>query len=127
MGKKEEETKPPEEEAEEDLGEEPPKVELDEEDEKINFIKPTVKDLTDQALNSTFGFFSIPEKSEGFDEIKFEWQNAAKSTAYLKTWRQQKKITSTIHDLVPGEWFKTKLAKFKLSMEEYQNSQKAYK
>merc|ERR1712151_1367699 len=129
--KKEEETKEEEkkeeEETFEDLGEEPPKVELDDEDKKKHFVAAATKDIHDKQLAKHFGFFTLPAKSEGFDDIKFEWENAAKSEAYLKTWRQGKKITAIIEDLEPGATFKTKLSEFQKAMEDYQAKQKAFK
>merc|ERR1711879_522837 len=95
---KKEEPKKEEEETFEDLGEEPPKVELDDEDKKKNFIDSATKDISDKQLAKHFGNFTLPAKSEGFDDIKFEWENAAKSEAYLKTWRQGKKITAIIEE-----------------------------
>merc|ERR1711920_546979 len=89
---KEEPKKEEDEEEDDDMGDEPPKVELTEEDKKTFFSPTQTKDLLDQVLAESFGNFSIPDKSEGFDEIKFEWQNEAKSGEYVNTWRKQKKI-----------------------------------
>jgi len=83
------------------------------------------KDLLDQVLAESFGDFSIPEKSEGFDEIKFEWQNEAKSGDYLNTWRKQKKISSRMDHLQVGEWFKTTSVAFQKQIDEWQAKQKA--
>ncbi|CAE7939977.1 EMB2654, partial [Symbiodinium necroappetens] len=70
--KKEDEPAPEE---EEDLGDEPPKVELTEEEENLSFLpKGAVPDLTPSVLSKAFANFTIPEKDEGFDEIKFIWQ-----------------------------------------------------
>merc|ERR1712190_13731 len=124
---KEEKKEEAKEEDEEDLGTEPPKVELTDEERKTNFLKPKIKDLYDKALSSSFGQFSIPEKSEGFEDITFEWQNAQKSKAYLDTWRLEKKISSKIDGLQPGEWFKTTLAEFQKTVSEYQAKQSDFK
>jgi len=130
-GKKDDEVKkedPQEEEMEDDgLGAEPPKVELDDEEKKTNFVTPKRKDLLDSVLNSSFRHFSIPDKSEGFDEIKFEWQPEGKSRSYLDTWRKQRKLTTRIDDIQAGEWFKTTLAEFQKTTEDYQAKQKEYK
>merc|ERR1712187_492524 len=124
---KKEEAPAPMEEVEEDLGDEPPKVELDDEDKKQHFLIPVIKDITDDVLSASFGDFSIPEKSEGFDDVKFEWANASKSQDYVGTWRKQKKITSKIETLEGGEWFTKKSAEFKAAVQEFENKQKAFK
>merc|ERR1712176_287650 len=108
-------------------GTEPPKVELTEEDKKINFRAPKTKDLADNVLTKWFGQFSMPEKSEGFDEIQYEWQNEKVSTEYLQKWRREKKLNTTVNDLQPGEWFKTTLTEFQKTTDEYKAKQKAFK
>merc|ERR1712139_240180 len=63
---------------------EPPKVELSEEEKKLNFLPHSVPDLTPTVMNQFMRKFSLPEKDEGFDNIKFEWQAASESAEYLK-------------------------------------------
>ncbi|CAE7405945.1 Hnrnpu [Symbiodinium pilosum] len=100
--KKEEEPAPEE---EEDLGDEPPKaerVELTEEEEKMSFLpKGAVPDLTASVLGKAFANFTIPEKDEGFDEIKFIWQGAGES-AFLAG------RAAMWSDLQPSQDFKDK-------------------
>merc|ERR1712187_28541 len=111
---------------EETMESEPPKAELTAEDKKQKFVVPTgQKDLTDAVMNQTFGFFAIPDKDEGFDEIKYEWDDEGKSKAYLKKWITNRKICGRIEDLVPGDGFNTELAAFNKSVDEYQAKQKA--
>merc|ERR1712190_445485 len=71
---KKDEEKKDEEESDDDMGAEPPKVELTDEEKKPNFYPTKVKDLTEVVLQSSYGNFTIPQKAEGFDEIKFAWQ-----------------------------------------------------
>jgi len=87
---------------------EPPKVTLDDE-EKAKWFKPTnLNDLSPTALNASFEKFSLPEKSEGFDEVKFVWQDAAKSAQKLASWKEEKKLTARIEDLQLGDWYNEK-------------------
>mmetsp|Transcript_42421 Transcript_42421/g.101451 ORF Transcript_42421/g.101451 Transcript_42421/m.101451 type:complete len:919 (-) Transcript_42421:116-2872(-) len=124
----EEKKEEPLEEADGDKLDEPmPQVELTEEEKKLIFRPPTVSDLTSNDLNSAFGKFCIPEASEGFDEIRYEWQDEATSKAYLKKWVLERKLTSRIEDLQPGEGFRSKLAEFQRSLQDWQNLQKDYK
>uniref|UniRef100_A0A7S4QTC1 Uncharacterized protein n=1 Tax=Alexandrium monilatum TaxID=311494 RepID=A0A7S4QTC1_9DINO len=104
-----------------------PQAELTEEEKKLNFKPCTVNDITAPLLNSTFHLFCMPEKEEGFDEVRYVWQNEAKSKEYLKKWVSEKKVTSRIEDLTPSEAFQTRLAEFKKTMQEMQAKQKEFK
>jgi len=123
-----EEEKDEEEEAEEEEEEEePPKVELTEEEEKDWFPSKPVKDLTDLDLNQSFGKFTIPEKSEGFDDICFLWQTGPKSKEYLKKWVLEKKLSSRIEDLEPSQWFHDQFGKWQKLVKEWQQKQTDFK
>jgi len=56
-------------------------------------------------LNSCFGNFSVPSKSEGFNEVIFEWRNEKESSTYLKNWILERKRTSRVDDLKVSQWF----------------------
>jgi len=123
--KKEDEPAPEE---EEDLGDEPPKVELTEEEEKMSFLpKGAVPDLTPSVLSKAFANFTIPEKDEGFDEIKFIWQEEEQSKEYLRKWVLETKLTTRIEDLQPSQDFKDKYAAWQKSYSELQGKQKAWR
>lgn len=124
----EEEKKDVEMEEEEDEETEPPKVELTDEEKKMWF-RPSAGsgDLTSTVLNQCFGSFSIPEKSEGFDELRFEWQAASQSKEYLRKWVLEKKRNTRIDDLQPGEWFQEKIKEWQKLFAEWQTKQKAFK
>lgn len=111
----------------EDLGTEPPKVELDADERKIFFAKKPRPDLEDRIITQSFAKFSVPEKSEGFDEVKFEWQDAKKATAYLRQWVLDKKKSTRVEDLVPGKDFVAKLAEFNKTFQEFKTKQTAFK
>merc|ERR1711948_246994 len=68
----------PEEVEEEEKEEEPPKVELDAEEKATKFLKRR-PDITFFDRDSHFDKFSVPEKAEGFDELRFSWADAKKS------------------------------------------------
>merc|ERR1712032_1313169 len=98
----------------EEEDERPPEVELTEE-EKHNVFKKSpsgTPDLAEAVVNKCFSKFSVPQKDEGFDELKYDWQNAADSTEYLKKWVSERKRAAKIEDLQPGEWFKEKLGEW---------------
>eukprot|EP00448_Togula_jolla_P040740 CAMPEP_0170645310 /NCGR_PEP_ID=MMETSP0224-20130122/43002_1 /TAXON_ID=285029 /ORGANISM="Togula jolla, Strain CCCM 725" /LENGTH=915 /DNA_ID=CAMNT_0010976499 /DNA_START=64 /DNA_END=2812 /DNA_ORIENTATION=- len=113
------------EEKDDDADAEPPAVELTAEEKKQWFRPPAVPDLAPQVLNKVFGHFTIPSTEEGFDDIRYEWQDAKTSKSYLTKWVSERKRTSKVEDIQPGEWFKTQLAEFLKKTEEWKAKQKA--
>eukprot|EP00435_Cladocopium_sp_Y103_P057039 s40_g19.t1 len=112
---------------EEDLGDEPPQVELTEEEEKQNFIKGSIPDVSPAVLAKAFASFTVPEKSEGFDEVNYEWQGAPESKEYLRKWVLETKLTTRIEDLQPSNDFKEKYSAWQKAFTELQTKQKAWK
>lgn len=84
--------------------EDPPKVELDDDEKKAWFYKG-IPDLTPYMLNTTFAKFTLPEKEEGFHDIRYSWSAAEKAAEYLKAYKLEKKITMRMEDLTPSDWF----------------------
>jgi len=127
--KEEEEEKKDVEMEEEEEETEPPKVELTEEEKQMWFRRSagSCVDLTSTVLNQSFGSFSIPEKSEGFDELRYEWQNGDESKDYLRKWVLDKKRTSRMEELQPGQWFQDKVKEWQKLFAEWQAKQKVYK
>ncbi|CAK0905733.1 unnamed protein product [Prorocentrum cordatum] len=83
----------------------PPPAELTDEERKQFFRKPKQSDILAATLSSAFTTFTLPEKEEGFDDVKYEWYSKTKSAAYLKNWVLNLKLTLRVEDLQPGEWF----------------------
>jgi len=77
-----------------------------------------------ELMNTAFSLFTTPDKSEGFDDIRYEWDSAADSKEYLKVWVTNKKLSTRVEDLKPGEFFVTKNAEFNKSMHGWQDSLK---
>eukprot|EP00449_Zooxanthella_nutricula_P026642 CAMPEP_0198529256 /NCGR_PEP_ID=MMETSP1462-20131121/25646_1 /TAXON_ID=1333877 /ORGANISM="Brandtodinium nutriculum, Strain RCC3387" /LENGTH=808 /DNA_ID=CAMNT_0044259097 /DNA_START=1 /DNA_END=2423 /DNA_ORIENTATION=+ len=123
----EEEEEKEEEEAEEQMDEDPPKVTLTAEEKKLVFRKIAVPDLTSYALSTSFTKFTIPDKDEGFDEVRCDWAPAAKCKEYLKQWVQDKKTTTRIEDLQPGEWFTCRWKEWQKCLSAWHAKQNAYK
>merc|ERR1712187_844181 len=119
MDKKEEE------EEEEEWEKEPPVVELTDEEKAKPFRPKATPDLTNSVMNLSFSKFSIPQKSEGFDEISFEWDTESKAQDYLIDWKKEQKLTCRIEDLVPGEWFKKTSAEWSKVLKGWQAKQKS--
>merc|ERR1712151_76946 len=97
----------PQEEEEEDIPEEDepaPTVELTEAEKKEGLKKSSgISDLTPNVLGSFFAKFSVPQKEEGFDDMRYEWSNAQDSNEYLRKWTSARKRTARIEELQPGQ------------------------
>eukprot|EP00931_Biecheleriopsis_adriatica_P023799 TRINITY_DN1495_c0_g1_i1.p1 TRINITY_DN1495_c0_g1~~TRINITY_DN1495_c0_g1_i1.p1 ORF type:complete len:912 (-),score=269.55 TRINITY_DN1495_c0_g1_i1:83-2509(-) len=117
--KKEEEEEEPAPMDEEPEEESPPKVELTDEEKENWSKKPpgSTPDLTQQALSTAFANFSLPELSEGFDEVDFAWQPKAKAEQYMKSWIKERKVTIRIDDLQPSDWFKGRWQKWQKDLQ----------
>merc|ERR1711870_46514 len=106
---KEEEPKEPERSDEEILAEVAKNaaagIELTAQEKSCFFNKALTPDMDEKELGRIFGTFTLPDKSEGFDEVKFVWQNQAKSTEYLKAWIKERKLNQRVEDVQPGSWF----------------------
>merc|ERR1712194_341384 len=114
---KAEESEESEAEVEEEVKDEPaPKVTLDA-DEKKNFRVKGIHDLTARSMSSSFTKFTIPEKEEGFDEIQCEWtKTSTKCQEFMKNWVLDKKATTRIEELVPGQWFHQRVGDMKAAV-----------
>mmetsp|Transcript_121530 Transcript_121530/g.343817 ORF Transcript_121530/g.343817 Transcript_121530/m.343817 type:complete len:817 (-) Transcript_121530:120-2570(-) len=126
-GKKEEEEKEKEDEEEESEDGEPEAAELTPEEEEILHAKSPNPDLTQQVLDKAFVHFSIPDKAEGFDEVRFEWQKEKVSKEYLHKFVVDRKRSAKIEGLQPSEWFKEQQADWTKKFKEWQGKQTAAK
>jgi len=120
------EEEPPEE--DDGLGDEPPKVELTDEEMKVAF-RPKIGngDLTPQVLTKSFAGFTIPEKSEGFNEVKYLWDSEQTAKDYLRKWVLTTKQNTRIEDLTPSKYFTDKHAALTKQVLEWQAKQKIFK
>merc|ERR1712151_1476433 len=122
----EEEEKKEEEPEEEDP--EPPKVELTPEEKKMWHQKSVIPDLAPIAMSSAFPQFSLPEKDEGFEEIRYEWEKQGKKCQeYVKNWVLERKLTTRVENLTPGEWFQTKWKAWNTLIGQWRTKQTEFK
>ncbi|CAJ1350593.1 unnamed protein product [Effrenium voratum] len=123
---KEEEVK--QEEDDDGMGEEPPKVELTEEELNVEFRpKAAGSDIAPGALSKSIANFTVPEESEGFDAVEFVWEGEAESKEYLKKWIMEAKQTMRIEDLQPSKYFADKVAQWQKLFQDWQAKQKTFK
>eukprot|EP00444_Apocalathium_aciculiferum_P037633 CAMPEP_0183486654 /NCGR_PEP_ID=MMETSP0370-20130417/180044_1 /TAXON_ID=268820 /ORGANISM="Peridinium aciculiferum, Strain PAER-2" /LENGTH=868 /DNA_ID=CAMNT_0025679973 /DNA_START=77 /DNA_END=2680 /DNA_ORIENTATION=+ len=120
------EAEPMEVEEEEEEETEPPAVTLTDEEKKVNFAPKAIPDMTAAVMNKSFASFSVPEKAEGFDEVRYEWQKASECKAYLSKWMLEKKKTTRIEELKPGQWFNDTLKSFTEKFTAWQAKGKAW-
>jgi len=111
----------------EDVVTDPPVVELDDEEKSINFSTKALHDLTPKVMNTSFAKFTIPDMDDGFDDIKFEWQKESTAKEYLQKYILDKKLTTRLDDIRPGQAFKAKVAEFTKLSKEWQDKLKAFK
>merc|ERR1712241_508506 len=104
-----------------------PVAELSEEEKKLPFRKNAVTDLTMWVLSNSFPKFSIPEASEGFDEIRYEWEEESQSKEYLRRYILSKKVHCRIEDLQPSDWFRAKWSEWQKVLQEWHNKQSEFK
>jgi len=134
----EEEEKEPEPEVEDEEPEEPdepepadekpPKVAaLTSEEKAVKFFKHAVPDLAQYAMNTSYMKFSLPDGSEGFDAVKYSWNKEREAATYLKEWIAEKKSTTRIEDIKPGDTFKKKLTSWQSSLATWKSKQSEYK
>eukprot|EP00420_Gonyaulax_spinifera_P032184 CAMPEP_0197879366 /NCGR_PEP_ID=MMETSP1439-20131203/7480_1 /TAXON_ID=66791 /ORGANISM="Gonyaulax spinifera, Strain CCMP409" /LENGTH=776 /DNA_ID=CAMNT_0043498863 /DNA_START=1 /DNA_END=2327 /DNA_ORIENTATION=- len=111
----------------EDPEEEPPVAELTAEEKKVPFFKGPVPDLTPFSLSTALGKLSLPEKSEGFDDVRYEWSKAQKAQEHLKEWVSDKKLNTRIEDITPSDWFSGKLAQWQRVLQSWHSKHAEYK
>merc|ERR1719253_1081075 len=83
------------------------------------FRKHKTADIAPTLLSTAFTTFTIPEKEEGFADVKYEWFPKAKSAEHLKAWVQNMKLTTRIEDLQPGEWFTKQWAAWQQQLQQW--------
>jgi len=84
------------------------KCELSPDEKQRFFRKLATPDIAAKELSAVFTQFALPEKDEGFDEVRFAWQSNAKCELYLQEWILEKKLMTRVEDLQPSPWFKEK-------------------
>jgi len=70
-------------------------------------------------MSASFAKFSLPDKSEGFDLVRYEWSKDAKALEYLKQWKLNRKINSRVEELRPSAWFHQKVQQMSKATKEW--------
>jgi len=85
---------------------EPPQAELTE-DEMLLCYPPAgeTPDVLPQVVAESLAEFSLPDLSEGFDAVEYEWSDATASAEHLRGWVRDSRLKARLHDLQPTDWF----------------------
>lgn len=143
-GKKEDEEEKKEEEKEDDKEEEeeeedeepeepeepeqdPPKVTLDVDEKTLVHRPVTTPDLAPLVMSANFAQFSLPEESEGFDHIRYDWSKGAKADEYLKQWKISRKTNSRVEELRPSAWFHQRVQQWQQATQEWRQKVSEWK
>jgi len=93
---------------------------------KKQFIAVT-PDLSQATLAKFYSSFTLPEKAEGFDDVKYVWQPQSECAKRLKGWIHERKLTQRVDDLEPGEWFRSNLSKWTKTLSDWKQKQQQWK
>merc|ERR1712183_368065 len=61
-------------------------TELTDEEKAVRHLPNKTSDLTKKALSEAFAKFTLPSAEEGFDEIRFVWDDGVAAKGHLKEW-----------------------------------------
>lgn len=92
---------------------------------KDNSLLPKEGEAED--ISKVFTSFSLPETSEGFDEIRFEWQPLKECQEHLVVWKRRCKLTQRIEDLQPSKWFSKKWSEWQKAYQGWKRKQDEWK
>merc|ERR1712216_68900 len=107
--------------------EDPPIVELTVEEKNEKFRPLAIPDMSAFTFGTMFAKISLPSKTEGFTDIKYDWVDGNKSAEYLKKWVIHKKQTTRMEDIIPSPWFHTRTAQWQKSLKEWHSKAQMYR
>jgi len=112
----------------EPVKEDPPKVALTVEEKKLSFKPVVIPDLTPYVLNTMFAKFSLPEKEEGFDSLRYEFlKDDGKCKEFVREWISSRKLTTRVEDIAPSAWFHTVKRDWDKSVQDWLGALAKYK
>ncbi|CAE6965614.1 unnamed protein product [Symbiodinium sp. CCMP2592] len=109
------------------MEETPPKAELTEEEKAVIFRPFEAPDVSDWILVQALADMTLPEKTEGFENVSYMWSARGKAETYFKEWKLTKKLTTRIEDLVVGEWFNQRMNAWKDPWSVWRQKQSTWK
>eukprot|EP00929_Paragymnodinium_shiwhaense_P093524 TRINITY_DN536_c0_g1_i1.p1 TRINITY_DN536_c0_g1~~TRINITY_DN536_c0_g1_i1.p1 ORF type:complete len:962 (+),score=326.75 TRINITY_DN536_c0_g1_i1:103-2988(+) len=104
-----------------------PVAELTEEEKKMWCRPRPVADVSETELGKHFLEYSLPQRTEGFDDIRFEWTKAPKMCEEsIKQFVEAKRLTARVDYVNPNEWFTTTYKAFQKEVEGWKTKAKVY-
>jgi len=114
----------------EDVEEEEPApvAELTPEEKKgWNRLERTTEDLDAATISAAYQSFTLPQKDEGFDEIRYLWQQAAVCEEYVQSWKKQCKQNTKNENFAVGPSFVKRTKAWQSDMQRWQKMQQEIK
>lgn len=96
------------------------------EEENIWFRKGTVE-FSQSLIDKIYAHFTIPEKTEGFDDVRFDWDKMEGCKKRLSDYITVKKVTARMDDLIPSMGFVDKHKEWQKNVSVWQSKVTAYK
>lgn len=126
-GEVKEEVKDVKMEEEDEKEEAPPVATLSLAEKQVNFRTVGQGDLSQMVMSSCFNKFSLPDESEGFDEIRYSWAGVQECGEMLRRWISDRKVSTRIEDIQPSDWFKEKWADWQKDLQQWHVKHMQYK
>lgn len=102
-------------------------VELTEEELKVVHRRSDLPDMSTIAIAKSYAKFALPDKAEGFDEIRYIWEPQDKCATLLGEMVSELKKTQRVEDLQPCEWFTRRLQEWRSTLTEWRKKQSEWK
>jgi len=106
---------------------EPINVELTEEEKKMSIRKRPLPDIAEKFLAKAYANFALPEKDEGFGDIKYVWAKAPAAEEELKKYILEHKLTQKVEDLKIGEFFTERSKAWTTQLQAWKKAQQDWK
>lgn len=99
-------------------------------DSSLVFREHKVPDAAPYLLNSSknsFSKFTLPTKEDGFDEVRYVWDDRETSENYLNQWKASKMKDLPVPGFTPGDLFKLKKEEWGTQQTEWRKKWNAFK
>jgi len=102
-------------------------VELTDEEKKSWYRKLPVPDMNETAIAKSYASFALPQVEEGFDEVRYVWQQADQCAPLLREYILERKKSQRVEDLQMSEWFKEHWGTWQKTLAEWRKRQVEWK
>jgi len=116
--------------SDEGAGEDSPRVaQLVEVEQHEPWLKKTssLSDVSPFALSQIVLKGSLPDLSEGFDDVVYAWQPYEEAKTHMRRWSLERKIGVRVEDIQPSDWFREKWSLWQNDLQAWEAKHKEYK